>query len=176
MIKIDGVTAQKEGRWKFKATKDQSFLISGFEWADLTKPIPDVISLVPILKAGEHGPELDLVKICIWKGYAWDGASGPAIDTPNYRTGSKIHDVLYQLIRLEVLANTKENRFRADEVLYKVCEAGIFNTYKGKFTQKMSRLRRWLGKFGVNTFAKRSSQPGYEQVEEVLIVPQGDLE
>lgn len=31
--------------------------------------------------------------------YAWDGASGPTIDTVNTIRGSLVHDVLYQLIR-----------------------------------------------------------------------------
>jgi len=31
-------------------------------------------------------------------GYAWDGASGPAIDTPNFMRGSLVHDVLYQMM------------------------------------------------------------------------------
>ena len=32
-------------------------------------------------------------------GYAWDGASGPAIDTRNFMRGSLVHDALYQLMR-----------------------------------------------------------------------------
>jgi len=37
--------------------------------------------------------------LTIFKGYAWDGASGPAIDTKNFMRGSLVHDVLYQLMR-----------------------------------------------------------------------------
>lgn len=32
-------------------------------------------------------------------GYAWDGPSGPTLDTPDFMRGSLVHDVLYQLIR-----------------------------------------------------------------------------
>ena len=32
-------------------------------------------------------------------GYAWDGASGPTIDTRNSMIASLVHDALYQLIR-----------------------------------------------------------------------------
>ena len=32
-------------------------------------------------------------------GYAWDGASGPTLDTPSSMRGSLVHDALYQLIR-----------------------------------------------------------------------------
>lgn len=36
-------------------------------------------------------------------GYAWDGASGPTIDTPSSMRGSLIHDALYQLMRMSLL-------------------------------------------------------------------------
>ena len=49
------------------------------------------------------------------RGYAWDGPSGPAIHTPNFLRGSLIHDALYQLIRLKVLA--LEDRAEADLIL-----------------------------------------------------------
>jgi len=38
-------------------------------------------------------------RISIKRGYAWDGPSGPTIDTLNFMRGSIVHDALYQLIR-----------------------------------------------------------------------------
>ena len=32
--------------------------------------------------------------LIIKKGYAWDGPSGPTIDTPNFMRGSLVHDAL----------------------------------------------------------------------------------
>ena len=58
-------------------------------------------------------------KIKIKKGYAWDGPSGPTIDTRNFMRGSLIHDVLYQAIRLELLP--KSFRKTADEILRETC-------------------------------------------------------
>ena len=37
------------------------------------------------------------------RGYAWDGASGPAIDTKNFMRGSLVHDELAQLMRQGLL-------------------------------------------------------------------------
>ena len=37
-------------------------------------------------------------------GYAWDGPSGPTIDTKNFMRGSLVHDALYQIMRLELLS------------------------------------------------------------------------
>ena len=37
-------------------------------------------------------------QLFIRAGYAWDGPSGPAIDTKNFMRGSLVHDAIYQLI------------------------------------------------------------------------------
>lgn len=38
--------------------------------------------------------------LTVFRGYCWDGPSGPTIDTKNFMRGSLVHDVLYQAIRL----------------------------------------------------------------------------
>jgi hypothetical protein len=55
----------------------------------------------------------------ISKGYAWDGPSGPTIDTGNFMRGSLIHDALYQLMRTGNLPTSF--RERADLLLRKTC-------------------------------------------------------
>lgn len=57
--------------------------------------------------------------LTIAAGYAWDGASGPAIDTPSFMRGSLVHDALYQLIGLGVL--TVDDRKAADKLLREIC-------------------------------------------------------
>jgi len=59
--------------------------------------------------------------LTIFKGYCWDGASGPAIDTKNIMQGSLVHDALYQLMR-EGLLDIKYRKF-ADQLLIKMCKA-----------------------------------------------------
>ncbi len=58
--------------------------------------------------------------LIIKKGYAWDGPSGPTIDTKNFMRGSLVHDALYQLIRLGKL-NKNTHRIFADRELYFIC-------------------------------------------------------
>jgi len=53
------------------------------------------------------------------EGYAWDGPSGPAIDTKNFMRGSLVHDALYQLLREGRLA--AQLRSAADHELRKIC-------------------------------------------------------
>ena len=52
-------------------------------------------------------------------GYAWDGASGPAIDSDTIMRGSLVHDALYQLIRDGLLDESA--REHADNLLYDLC-------------------------------------------------------
>lgn len=51
----------------------------------------------------------------IAKGYAWDGASGPAIDTESFMRSSCVHDALYQLISLGLIP--PDVRGEADRLL-----------------------------------------------------------
>jgi hypothetical protein len=58
--------------------------------------------------------------LIVKKGYAWDGPSGPTIDTKNFMRGSLVHDALYQIIRLGYL-DKNIYRILADRVLYDIC-------------------------------------------------------
>ena len=42
-------------------------------------------------------------RLVIRAGYAWDGASGPTIDTLSSMRASLVHDALYQLMRMGVI-------------------------------------------------------------------------
>lgn len=56
----------------------------------------------------------------IKSGYAWDGPSGPTIDTQNFMRGSLVHDALYQLMR-EDLLDDNIYREKADRLLQAQC-------------------------------------------------------
>jgi len=58
-------------------------------------------------------------RLVINKGYAWDGASGPVINTKSVARASLVHDALYQLIRTGVLK--KEDRSTADKIFRQIC-------------------------------------------------------
>lgn len=46
----------------------------------------------------------------VFKYYAWDGASGPTVDTKSSMRFSLAHDVLYQLMRLGLLPHTLKDK------------------------------------------------------------------
>lgn len=53
--------------------------------------------------------------LTIRAGYAWDGASGPTIDTSDSMRGSLVHDALYQLMRERLIG--QEWRRHADDLM-----------------------------------------------------------
>lgn len=81
--------------------------------------------------------------LTIHAGYAWDGASGPAINTINFRRGSLVHDALYQLIENDLIPFSY--RRHADDILIVICKE-----------DGMSAIRCWWVKLAVNTFGIRA--------------------
>jgi Protein of unknown function (DUF1353) len=98
------------------------------------------------------------VVLTIKTGYAWDGPSGPTIDTKTFMRGSLVHDVLYQLIRLEILPSSA--RKQADQVLREICIA-----------DGMSRFRAWYIYRAVRTFGGSSATPGSDRTDTILVAP-----
>ena len=76
-----------------------------------------------------------MLSIC--KGYAWDGPSGPTIDTLNFMRGSLVHDALYQLMRGKHI-DPSAYREPADRILQRIC-----------IEDGMSSLRAWYVYQGV---------------------------
>lgn len=101
--------------------------------------------------------------LLIKKGYAWDGASGPAMDTKTIMRGSLVHDALYQLMREDYLYRER-SRDAADRLLQKIC-----------IEDGMCKLRAWWVYQAVKRFADPYADP--KNSKPVLQAPQskGDL-
>jgi hypothetical protein len=91
--------------------------------------------------------------------YAWDGPSGPAIDTRDFMRGSLVHDALYQLMREGVL-NYKVHKKRADEILRELC-----------LKDGMCSFRAWCVYQGVRIFGTKGARPKKEHEPEIICVP-----
>ena len=98
----------------------------------------------------------------IGDGYAWDGPSGPAIDTKNFMRGSLVHDALYQLMRDAGLDKAKWRK-AADEELARICRE-----------DGMTRLRAWWVRTAVRRFADPAASP--EGRKPVITAPRGCLD
>lgn len=114
-----------------------------YQLAETYSVTTDVVSLRPIMT--EYIRLFDN-RLIVEKGYAWDGPSGPTIDTPNFMRGSLVHDALYQLMREGLLG--PEWRKQADMELRRIC-----------LEDGMSRLRAWWVYRGVRLGAGFAANP-----------------
>lgn len=90
-------------------------------------------------------------KLTIRGGYAWDGPSGIAIDTPNFMRGSLVHDALYQLLREELLSACM--REPVDKLLQNIC-----------LEDGMSAIRAWWVYHGVRLGGGPAASPANRKI------------
>ncbi len=105
----------REGLYKYQLVQDYTSFVSIFGWKIDT----------PYIKLNTEG------KLTLKTGYAWNGPSGPTIDTKNFMRGSLVHDALYQLMRMGRLPR-KSCRYSADCILRRMC-----------IEDGMSKIRAW---------------------------------
>jgi hypothetical protein len=97
-------------------------------------------------------------RITFKKGYAWDGPSGPTVDTPNLMRGSLVHDGCYQLIREKLLPGRQ--RKPADVLLWMIC-----------LDDGMSRTRADYVYHAVRAFGGRAAKPPKKPKSVILTAP-----
>jgi hypothetical protein len=97
-----------------------------------------------------------VLEIC--EGYAWDGPSGPTLDTLDFMRGSLVHDAMYQLIRLEILPYRYKEY--ADLLLKKIC-----------LEDGMSKFRADYVYLAVKLFGGSRARPGSEKKDKIICVP-----
>lgn len=78
--------------------------------------------------------------LTIAKGYAWDGPSGPTIDTRTFMRGSLVHDALYQLLRQKELP--RADLMCADQLLQSICLEDGMCSFRAWYVY---RGLRWFG-------------------------------
>ena len=100
-------------------------------------------------------------KLTINQHYAWDGPSGPTIDTKNFMRGSLVHDALYQLLRGNHFPSShEETRKYADQLLKEICRE-----------DGMSKFRAWYVYLAVRLFAKGAAKVGSDTSSQILYAP-----
>lgn len=126
----------KEG-YKYQLTRDY------FVQTNICPPVDIITPYVHLSKTG-------LLRLL--RGYAWDGASGPTVDTDSSMRGSAGHDGFYQLFRLGLLDISW--RKDVDKLLKKHCiEDGMW----------VIRAEIWEDM--VRTFARSAALPENERKE-----------
>lgn len=118
-------TISYKGGYKYQLRETCTVFIS------IKPPVPILTQYIDLHMDG---------RLVIKEGYAWDGPSGPTIDTPTFMRGSLVHDALYQLMRENYLSRIAYRK-EADEILRQLClEDGMW------------RIRAWWVYWGVRFF------------------------
>lgn len=127
------VSPSYKNNWKYKTCSDHTYCLG----AGTTKVVEDILEALSeeqlVTKYYTLTPDCLTVK----EEYAWDGASGPTIDTRTSMRASLIHDALYQVCRTSESdmgpANWRRLRKAADWEFRRILkEDGMF------------LLRRWV--------------------------------
>jgi len=114
-------------------------VVTGFQaFTDFTTPVELPTPAVKFVMLQHNG------HLFVSPGYAFDGPSGPTVDTKNFMRGALVHDVLYQLMRHGEIEPTEANRKKADKLLHKLCRE-----------DGMSRFRAWYVYKAVRLFGKK---------------------
>jgi hypothetical protein len=125
-------------------------------------------TLEPLVFLTDICPEEDIVHpyftigkdgvVTVPAGYAWDGPSGPAIDSKCFMRGSLAHDIFYQASQLR-LPLPPDWKAKADNLLIRLCRE-----------DGMSRLRAAWVHWAVKHFGKGDPKD-LNQYDEVRIAP-----
>jgi len=77
--------------------------------------------------------------LTIYKGYSWDGPSGPTMDTKDFMRGALVHDALYQCMRMGKL-DANIYRKVADDTMRKLCREDGMGWFRAYYTYQAVRL------------------------------------
>ena len=140
----DKISYRKLRRYKYQLMEEFVILID-------IQPAADIdLQFLGLSAAGQ---------LRIAKGYAWDGPSGPTIDTKDFMRGALVHDALYQLMRLSQLDHT-QYRDRADRILQELCRQ-----------DGMSAFRAWYVYHALQLFGAKNAEPTDEPEVEIITAP-----
>lgn len=110
--------------------------------------LPEDVSIADYIRLTKEG------LLIIYRGYAWDGSSGPTWDSKKDKRGSGAHDALTQLMRLGKLPETF--KYTMDDLYQDLC-------LEDKMWELQVKWRRW----GLETFGRGSTLYKNRRIEQV---------
>ena len=153
MSDVVDVRYKKLGGWNYVVVLPVEYVtgIYGYEFRITYKhPESDEEKLLAQLKAGG--------RLFVYEGYAWDGASGPAIDTPNWMDPSLVHDIFYQALRQRLIPQAAASR-KVREIIRKRADNLMYEMLRQR---GMHWLRAWLSHFFVRRYAGFAADPNFD--------------
>ena len=134
----EGRIRYREGGYRYVLVEDYGCRLAGVQASD-------VIEIYYELHRSGY--------LIVRAGYAWDGASGPAVDSRSVIRASLIHDCLYQMLREGQLPQS--DRAAADLEFRRLC-----------LEDGMSALRAWWLYRGIRIGGGPSAAPRGDEIRE----------
>ena len=107
MISFEAI---RHPKYKYRLTHAYNHALENFQADDRCALRQDDLTWIQLYQGGLFH---------VARGYCWDGASGPALDTMNFARASLVHDAIYQLIAAGLLPK-KPWKLHADRELYRI--------------------------------------------------------
>lgn len=133
-----------EANYKYQLAKDYSISTKVKPSATITIPRGNDDFYVQLQKDGN---------LTVKPGYAWDGASGPTIDTSSVMRASLVHDALYQCMRYspDKLSGEKDRKL-ADKLFHKICRKDKMGWFRAQY---FYWAVRWFGRSSASPKKKK---------------------
>lgn len=107
-------------------------LVEDYHIDSKIKPVDDIDTDYIALDKTGH--------MTVKKGYAWDGTSGPVVDTDENLRASLVHDAFYQLMRNRKL-KTADYKDKADKLFRSMCKQdGVPSTVAQLYYMGLEKL------------------------------------
>ena len=107
-----------------------------------------LVNIVPENEVDTQFISLDMSGMLqVKRGYAWDGPSGPTLDSKSAMQASLVHDALYGLMRDGFIMGEK-NRRKADKVFYMLLKRDGMWKIRAKVWYRS--VRRWAKNSSIN--------------------------
>ena len=135
------------GAWPYVVTK-----LHAHTWAKaprLAKEWPDKTSKVIRTRSGQDVAQLTGTSVNLLPDYAWDGSSGPAIDTRACMRASALHDVWCQAMSMDLYRNGYLNWLRGASEYRAIC-----------CSDGMPSWRAWLRYVAMSAYGLKKLWPG----------------
>lgn len=109
--RMDEILEYTEYAWRYRVHNSQITWWTGI--LGHRAALCEIEGAQPIAVLTEDG------RLVVYRGYAWNGANRPAINTVSSRRGSLVHDVIYQMMAKRLLPRSCKRR--ADQLLGEIC-------------------------------------------------------
>ena len=146
-------------RYKYQAMEDVTFYLEDYPTLlEVFKGVENIqTTFISYYHYNPYAVNINFRVLVLKQGYAYDGMSGPIIDTKTSLRAALLHDVLYQLLRLGLLP---EDRRIPSDLALKEVYLEDYKVVHGDKYKWLGKARAWYLTNGLQYLGKRAAKKG----------------